>query len=85
MEKLAISKTAASGAVPFTKSPTPEPAQRTVPAGGQKSLTVKLDADDYWALRDYCAQQERKTGQRVTHQQVLVMGLRELLNRRAAA
>jgi hypothetical protein len=46
-------------------------------------LTVKLDAADYWALRDFCAKRGRETGQRVTHQEVMVMGLRELLERTA--
>jgi hypothetical protein len=82
-QKLGIPKTAASSAVPFAKPPTP--AQPTVPAGGPKSLTVKLEAADYWALRDYCTQRERETGQRVTHQRAMVMALHQLLGRRAAA
>ena len=81
MDKLGIPKAAAAAAVPFAKPPAPEPA----PPGSGKSLTVKLEAEDYWALRDYCTQQERATGQRVTHQQVMVAGLRALLGRRAAA
>jgi hypothetical protein len=81
MDKLGIPKATASAAVPFARPPSPEPP----PPGGGKSLTVKLDASDYWALRDYCTQQERATGQRVTHQQVMVTALRDLLGRRAAA
>jgi hypothetical protein len=81
MGKLGIPKTAAASAVPFAKAQSQEP---TPPASG-KSLTVKLEGPDYWALRDYCIQQERATGQRVTHQQVMVMALRTLLGRRAAA
>jgi hypothetical protein len=81
MDRLSIPKAAASAAVPFAPPPSPEPA----PPGGGKSLTVKLEATDYWALRDYCTQQERATGQRVTHQQVMVTALRALLGRRAAA
>jgi len=81
MDRLSIPKAAASAAVPFAGSPSAEPA----PLAGGKSLTVKLDASDYWALRDYCTQQERASGQRVTHQQVMVTALRALLGRRAAA
>lgn len=81
MDKLGIPKAAAAAAVPFARSPLPE----QTPPGNGKSLTVKLEAADYWALRDYCTQQERVTGQRVTHQQVMVTALRDLLGRRAAA
>ena len=79
MDRLSIPEAAA--AVPFAGAPSPEPA----PPGGGKSLTVKLEASDYWALRNYCTQQERATGQRVTHQQTMVTALRLLLGRRAAA
>jgi hypothetical protein len=82
MEKLGIPKATAAAAVPFAKPPATAPAP---PAGVGKSLTVKLEAEDYWALRDYCTQQERATGQRVTHQQVMVAGLRALLGRMVAA
>ena len=79
LDKLSISKTTASAAVPFAAI-----RERTVaPAGGPKSLTVKLDAEDYWALRDFCAKRERETGQRVTHQEVMVTALHELLERAA--
>jgi hypothetical protein len=81
MDKLGIPKAAAAAAVPFAKPPPSESA----PPGSGKSLTVKLEAADYWALRDYCTQQERATGQRVTHQQVMVSALRDLLGRRAVA
>jgi hypothetical protein len=81
MGKLEIPKATAAAAVPFAKPLTPEP----TPLGSGKSLTVKLEAADYWALRDYCTQQERATGQRVTHQQVMVAGLRALLGRKVAA
>ncbi len=81
MDKLGIPKAAAAAAVPFAKPAAPEP----VPPGNGKSLTVKLEAADYWALRDHCIQQERATGQRVTHQQIMVEALRALLGRRAAA
>jgi len=81
MDKLGIPKAAAAAAIPFSKPP---PALEPAPLGSGKSLTVKLEAADYWALRDYCTQQERATGQRVTHQQVMVNALRALLGQRAA-
>jgi hypothetical protein len=81
MDRLSIPKDAASAAAPFAGAASPELA----PPGSGKSLTVKLEAADYWALRDYCTQQERATRQRVTHQQVMVTALRTLLGRRAAA
>jgi hypothetical protein len=63
---MAISKAAAADAKPFAAR---EP---TIGAGGVKSLTVKLDASTYAALREYCYAQERATGHRATHQQVVV-------------
>jgi hypothetical protein len=78
MDKLGIPKATASAAVPFAKPPASAP-------GLGKSLTVKLEAADYWALRDYCTQQERATGKRVTHQDAMVAALRGLLGRQAAA
>ena len=81
MDRLSIRKAAASAAVPFARA---EPAAAPAPpAGGPKSLTVKLEAADYWALRDFCAQQERQTGKRVTHQDVMVRALHELLGKAA--
>jgi hypothetical protein len=81
LDKLGIPKSEASAAVPFAKPPP----DRAPAAGGPKSLTVKLEAVDYWALRDYCTQRERETGQRVTHQEVMVTALHGLLGRRTAA
>ena len=81
MDKLGIPKATASAVVPFAKPPAPA----AVAPGLGKSLTVKLEAADYWALRDYCAQQERATGKRVTHQDAMVAALRGLLGRQAAA
>ncbi len=75
LDKLSIPKAEASAAVPFAK-----PAKRAVTAaGGSKSLTVKLDLTRYWALRDFCTRHERETGQRVTHQDAMVMALDKLL------
>ena len=79
LDKLSIPKAAASAAVPFSQPPE----RVSTAAGGQKSLTVKLDAADYWALRDFCSQQERQTGKRVTHQEVMVTALHELLAKTA--
>jgi hypothetical protein len=81
MDKLGIPKAKAAAAVPFAKPPSPEPPP---PLGSDKSLTVKLTAADYWALREYCIQQERVTGRKVTHQQVMVAALQALLGQSAA-
>jgi hypothetical protein len=70
IDKLSIPKAKAAAAVPFAAESTP---------GGTKSLTVRLSHADYWALRDYCAQHERQTGERLTHQDVMVRGLHGLL------
>lgn len=73
---MAITKARAAGTVPF--APLARPA--TAPAGGGvKSLTVKLEADIYAALRAYCYEQERAQGSRVTHQQVMVQALEAFL------
>ena len=78
MGTLGIPKSQASAAVPFASPAQPAvPSTEAGPAG--KSLTVKLDGADYWALRDYCIAREKATGTRVTHQQVMVEGLRALL------
>jgi hypothetical protein len=71
---MAISKTKAAEAVPFSTASQAVPA-----AGGVKSLTVKLEADVYAALRAYCYEQERHTGNRVTHQQVMVEAIKAFL------
>ena len=71
LDKLSIPKAKAAAAVPF--------ATEAKPGAGSKSLTVRLSHDDYWRLRDYCAQRERQTGKRVTHQDAMVMGLHCLL------
>jgi hypothetical protein len=76
LEKLNISKTAAAAAVPFSK-----PAGTQAPVGEPRALTVRLNATDYWKLRDFCAQRERTTGQRFTHQEAMVAALHCLLER----
>jgi hypothetical protein len=79
LDKLSVRK-AAAAPPSFSK-----PAERlAAPAGGPKSLTVKLDADRYWALRDFCAKRERETGLRVTHQDAMVLALDGLLKREGA-
>jgi hypothetical protein len=78
LDKLSVRKAAAA---PSFSKPAERPA---APAGGPKSLTVKLDADRYWALRDFCAKRERETGLRVTHQDAMVMALDRLLRRGGA-
>jgi hypothetical protein len=72
---MAISKAKAADTVPFgagARAPAPG-------VGGVKSLTVKLEGDTYAALRTYCYEQERATGARLTHQQVMVQALKDFL------
>ncbi len=76
---MAISKARAADTVPFSK-PTPELARETPPsARPSKSLTVKLDGDTYEELRDYCHRQEKVTGRRLTHQDVMLRAAKEFL------
>jgi hypothetical protein len=72
---MAISKAKAVEAVPFSTVAQPPPA-----AGSVKSLTVKLDAGLYEALRAYCFEQGRNSGTRLTHQQVMVEALKAFLD-----
>ncbi len=74
---MAISKAKAAETIPFSTST----ATPTGAGGPQKSLTVKLDGELYAALRTYCYEQERATGSRLTHQQVMVEALKKLLGR----
>ena len=80
MTKLSVPKAAAAAAVPFSRAEEPTPT-----IGESKSLTVRLNRHDYWALRDFCAQHERQTGERLTHQDAMVRGLHCLLERGADA
>lgn len=66
-----ISKEKAAGTVPFGGAP--------IAGGGVKSLTVKLEGDTYAELRTYCYEYERRTGARLTHQQVMVQALKSFL------
>lgn len=74
---MAISKAKAADTVPFAQTGTATIAPGGL--GGVKSLTVKLDGDTYAALRTYCYEQERATGTRLTHQQVMVTALTTFL------
>jgi hypothetical protein len=80
MTKLSVPKAAAAAAVPFTRAEEVRPV-----VGESKSLTVRLNLRDYWALRDFCSQHERQTGERLTHQEAMVRGLHCLLEKGAAA
>lgn len=82
---LAVSKAAASEAVPFMPAspPAPSPIPPTS-AGLPRSLTVKLDAATYARLRAYCFAREQVEGARLTHQEVMVRALTELLVREGA-
>jgi hypothetical protein len=72
---MAISKARAADTVPFA------PRERALApgVGGVKSLTVKLEGDTYGELRRYCYEQERASGIRLTHQQVMVQALKSFL------
>lgn len=74
---MAISKAKAAETVPFSAPATASPA----PSAPPKSLTVKLDGELYASLRAYCYEQERASGTRLTHQQVMVEALKKLLGR----
>jgi hypothetical protein len=67
---MAISKATAADAKPFA-APPPPPA-----TGAGSSLTIKLDAATYAALREFCYARERATGKRATHQQVVLEMIR---------
>jgi hypothetical protein len=73
---MAISKTKAADTVPFG-------APAAVPAvAREKSLTVKLDGDLYNQLVAYCYEHQRRTGDKMPHQRVMVEGLKMLLEAR---
>ena len=73
---MAISKAQAADAKPFAAAPPP------AATGAGSSLTIKLDAAMYAALREFCYARERATGKRATHQQIMVEALREFLTAR---
>jgi hypothetical protein len=77
LDKLSRRKPEPAVAVP----PAKQAELPAAPAGGPKSLTVKLDVGRYWALRDFCTRRERETGQRLTHQDAMVLALDRLLER----
>jgi hypothetical protein len=70
---MAISKAEAADVAPFAVR------QPIAGAGSVKSLTIKLDGNTYAALREHCYAQERATGSRATHQQVVVEALKAFL------
>ncbi len=79
---LTVSKATAADAVPFVSAAAAAPVTPT--PGMPKSLTVKLDAATYAKLRAYCFAQEQTTGSRITHQEVMVRALVEMLARQQA-
>ena len=77
---MAMPKAKAAATVPFSDGdPTAAAVPSAEPAPSAKSLTIKLEGPLYAALRSYCHQKEVERGQRVTHQEVMVEGLRKLL------
>ncbi len=85
MDDMAIPKAKARDAVPFAPSTEPAaPSAKPEAAAPYKatSLTIRLGPEDYAALRGYCGQEEQKLGRRVSHQEVMVRGLRALIKAR---
>ena len=85
---LMVSKAAAAEAVPFgvaqeARGRGGETLQPTV-LGVQRSLTVKLEPAVYARLRHYCYTREQALGRKLTHQDVMVRALDELLAREGA-
>lgn len=83
---LVVTKAAAATAVPHAGPITPAPAVKNSPpasvtSAAPKALTVKLDADTYWRLQNYCVQRGQQEGRRITHQEAMVEGLVHLLNK----
>jgi hypothetical protein len=72
-----VSKRAAAETVPFGAPATPVPA-----AAMGKSLSVKLDGDLHNRLLAYCFEHLRRTGTKLYHQEVMVEGLKMLLEAR---
>ncbi len=78
MDNMAIPKAAARSAVPFAPSAEPAAPSPYKPT----SLTIRLDGEQYAALRGYCQEEEARTGRRVSHQEVMVRGLMKLIEER---
>jgi hypothetical protein len=84
LSALFVPKATAAQAIPHIPVPAPTiPAPEPVPSDAvrTKALTVKLDLPTYQRLRRYCAAREDGTGDRVTHQDVMVEALLTLLDR----
>ena len=76
MDAMAIPKAEARSAVPFAPSAEPKTGQSPYKP---TSLTIRLDGEQYAALRGYCQEEEGRTGRRVSHQEVMVRGLMALI------
>jgi hypothetical protein len=48
------------------------------------TLTVRLEDEEYYRLRDYVYGVEQKTREKLSHQSVIAAGLREYLTKRGA-
>ena len=83
---LVVSKATAAAAIPHAAQPGPAAAAPVVPpqaAGGDtkvRALTVKLRQPEYQRLRQLCANREATTGERVSHQEVMLEALLRLLD-----
>ena len=77
-----VSKGTAAQAAPHQPLPEPAKAPAAAPRSREtKALTVKLDGELYQRLRMLVRQREDSTGQRVSHQDVMVEGLLAILER----
>ena len=83
---LVVSKATAAAAVPHAAQPAPAsvpPADHTQAASSDakvRALTVKLRQPEYQRLRQLCANREAATGERVSHQEVMLEALLRLLD-----
>jgi len=76
LDSLTVSKVAGGPASPSSVT--------SAGKGYAHTLSLRLTADQYRRLRRYVADQEDRTGKRVTHQAIIEAALDEHLNRQGA-
>jgi hypothetical protein len=74
------SLTVPKGTGPTPAAPAPAPAQEL--KAYAHTLSLRMTADEYRRLRRYVAAEEDRTGQRTTHQAVIMAALAEWLDKR---
>jgi hypothetical protein len=77
LESMAISRMEAAETVPLGAPTAPAPVAAT-----GKSISVKLGGDLYNRLLAYCFEHQRHTGIKLYHREVIVEGLKMLLEAR---